>query len=71
MVIARSGDAFLERLEAAVAQAQGEAPYRITERPSSQGSYVSYRLELHVDSAREALEKKRVVSELDGVMFLL
>ena len=71
VVIAKRGEGFLERLEATVKEAQGEAPYRIAERPSREGRYVSYRLEVHVDGAREALDRQRGVAGLDGVLFVL
>ena len=71
VVIAKHGDDFPKLLEQTVSQAQGDAAYSITERPSSEGRYVSYRVEVHVDSAHAALERKRLISGLDGVILLL
>ena len=71
VVIARRGEGFEERLRGAIEAQQGEAPWRLTERRSRQGNYVSYRVELHVDDARTALQRKAVLAELSGVLVLL
>jgi len=71
VLIARGATGFDERLQAAVAAVQGEAPFRIRERPSSQGTYISYRVELFVADARTALARKAMLAGLSGVLVLL
>ena len=71
VVIARQDEGFTGRLEALVAELQGAAPHRSSQRSSSRGGYVSYRLELYVDSAAEALIRRASLSEMPGVVMLL
>ena len=71
VVIARAGEAFLARLEATVASLQGDEPYTITERPSRKGTYVSYRVEVHVGGGQDALDRKDALAGLPGVVTLL
>jgi putative lipoic acid-binding regulatory protein len=71
VVIARRDVDFEARLRGAVAAQQGAAPWRITERRSRRGNYVSYRVELHVDTARIALARKAVLAGLRGVLVIL
>jgi len=71
VVIAREGEAFRALLHQALASDQSAASFRITERPSRKGTYVSYRVEVHVQTARAALALKGVISLLDGVIVIL
>jgi putative lipoic acid-binding regulatory protein len=71
VVIAKKGTGFATALDDAVSQAQGDDPYEISERPSRAGTYVSYRVELYVHSARDAIARRQTISEIDGVLFLL
>ena len=71
VVIARQSLNFEAHLQATVAAEQGERPYRIRERPSREGNYVSYRVELYVDTAQAALDRKAVLADLPGVLMLL
>jgi putative lipoic acid-binding regulatory protein len=71
VVIARQGFEFGAELHATVAAAQGDQPFRIRERKSSGGKYVSYRVEMHVPTARQALARKSLLAQLPGVLVLL
>jgi hypothetical protein len=70
-VIARSGLEFEATLLASIAAEHGDAPYRVTERASSQGNYRAYRVELFVDDPAAAMEGKAWLSKLDGVLFVI
>jgi putative lipoic acid-binding regulatory protein len=71
VVIARREAAFQARLHAAVTSDQDGAPFRIRERPSRQGNYIAYRVEVYVDSPEIALARKSALAALTGVLFLL
>jgi hypothetical protein len=71
VVIARHGLGFEAELNASIAAVQGEAPFRIRERSSREGNYISYHVELYVESALEALERKAVIGGIAGVIVLL
>lgn len=71
VVIAKKGTGFATALDDAVSRAQGDDPYEISERPSRAGTYVSYRVELYVHTARDAIARRQTISDLDGVLFLL
>jgi len=71
VVIARHEADFQALLEATVTQVQGEAPYRIRERPSRQERYIAYRVEIYVGSPREALDRRLVLAALPGVVMLI
>lgn len=71
VVIARREEAFEARLEHLVVELQGAQPYRMRRRASRQGTYMSYRLELHVRTAREALGCRARLAELPGIVMLL
>lgn len=72
VVIARDDDAFRERLHATLGGWDaGDPAYRVTEQPSSRGAYVSFRVEIFVDSARMALDRKAVIAEISGVLMML
>jgi hypothetical protein len=71
VVIARQDTDFAALLEATVRLAQGDAPYRITERPSREARYISYHVELYVGTPREALDRRLALAALPGVLMLL
>jgi putative lipoic acid-binding regulatory protein len=72
VVVIGHGDAtFADRLTAAILLAQGSAPYTVRERRSSQGRYVSYHVELYVDTARTALTRKAMLASVEGVLWML
>jgi putative lipoic acid-binding regulatory protein len=71
VVIARRETTFDLRLHTALAEAQGEAPFKIEERLSKNGNYVSYHVEVFVDDARTALARKGTLATLPGVLMLL
>jgi putative lipoic acid-binding regulatory protein len=71
VVIARQGPDFEADLQATLAAEQGGSPYRIRERTSRKGNYVSYRVELYVETAQAALDRKAILAELPGVLLLL
>lgn len=71
VVIARREEAFEARLEGLVVELQGAQPYRMRRRASRQGTYMSYRLELHVQTARDALGRRARLAELPGIVMLL
>lgn len=71
IVIAHEDDAFRELLYRTLSITQGTAPFEVTERPSRKGTYISYRIEIFVESARSALDRKMVISSLEGVLYLL
>lgn len=70
-VIAKGDDAFRERLHVALGDMQGEAPFRVTERPSTNGTYISYRVEVHVESAHVARVRKNAIAGIAGVLVML
>jgi putative lipoic acid-binding regulatory protein len=45
--------------------------FRLEERSSREGNYVSYHLDIYVTSAEIALQRKDRISALEGVSFLL
>ncbi len=73
VVIARDDDDFRERLNAVLGGwgSSDARPFRISERPSSQGAYISFRVEVFVDSPRTALDRKTVIAEIAGVLMML
>lgn len=87
VVIAPAGEAFRLSLVALVRDLQApdvadadasepspeavESLFRIEERTSREGNYVSYHLELFVGSAEVALHRKDRISALEGVRFML
>jgi putative lipoic acid-binding regulatory protein len=71
VVIARRGLDFEAVLQATLAAAQGDAPFRVRERASRAGNYVSYRVEVHVSTAHQALARKNLLADLPGVLLLL
>lgn len=71
VIIARNESAFAQRLEAALVYEQDGDDYTITERPSSQNNYISYRIEMFVQSAEVALRRKEFLRNVQGVMVLL
>lgn len=71
VVIARTGEDFEELLRYELSHAQGESPYTIDARLSRNGNYVSYKVEVFVDSAQIALDRKAALADLDGVLMLL
>jgi putative lipoic acid-binding regulatory protein len=70
-VIAEAGADFLDALRQLVEVAQADAPYRISRRDSRQGTYVAYHLEIYVFTADEALERKSLIAQLEGVRVML
>jgi len=71
VVIGRHDDGFHDRLRSAVILAQGSAPFTLRQRPSSHGQYVAYHLEIYVDTARVALDRKGYLAAVEGVLWLL
>jgi putative lipoic acid-binding regulatory protein len=71
VVIAKVDGGFKERLIAHLDAQVDVGPYRMRERKSSKGNYVSYHLQIHVESAVIALERKHDISRLDGVHVML
>ena len=71
VVIAPRSEDFQSQLESTVAEAQGDEPYRLNERPSRKGNYASYRVEMHVADARTALARKDMLGDLPGIYALL
>jgi putative lipoic acid-binding regulatory protein len=71
VVIARSSDGFEADLQATLAAEQGAAPFRIRERSSREGNYMSYRVELFVATPEVALSRKATLATLNGVLLLL
>jgi putative lipoic acid-binding regulatory protein len=71
VLIAPSGSGFRDQLDVELGRLQGDAPFDIRERESRHGNYMSYRIELHVESAEDALAKKSALAELPGVLMTL
>jgi putative lipoic acid-binding regulatory protein len=71
VVIARRGEEFEDRLSAALFAAQGTAPFAIRQRASSGGNYVAYHVEVHVESASVALDRRDALARLEGVLATL
>ncbi len=71
VVIAESDDGFRASLVQLVEVSQAEAPYRMQQRPSRRGTYVAYHLELYVETAGEALNRKSLLAQLEGVRVLI
>ncbi len=69
--IAALSEDFQSQLESTVAEAQGDEPYCLNERPSLKGNYASYRVEMHVADARTALARKDLLGDLPGIYALL
>ncbi len=70
-VIAKAGEDFLLRLRKALDYEQEGREFRITKKPSSKGNYISYRIELFVDSADMALDMKDFIRKIEGVIVLM
>jgi len=70
-VIAKADEDFLVRLRKALDYEQGGREFRITKKPSSEGNYISYRIELFVDSADMALDMKDFIRKIYGVIILM
>ncbi len=71
VVIAHEGEAFRALLHATLLDEQGSAPFLVQERASRKGTYISYRIEIFVESAAVALARKQVISGIEGVLYLL
>jgi putative lipoic acid-binding regulatory protein len=71
VLIARKDDAFDETLRAALEYHQDGAAYVITRRPSTKASYMSYHIDVDVDDAEAALERKEALKALEGVLVML
>lgn len=71
VVIAKVGEGFKARLVAFLEANVQEGGYRMRERKSRKGNFVSYHLHIHVISAEIALERKHAISRLEGVHVLL
>lgn len=71
VVIGHHGTEFEDRLRGAILVVQGAEPYTIRERQSAQGRYIAYHVELFVDTARTALNRKTVLAEVEGVLWML
>jgi putative lipoic acid-binding regulatory protein len=71
VLIARRGLGFEAELNATLAATQGDDPFRIRERTSRQGNYVSYHVDVFVQSAHDALARKQVLAEMPGVIVML
>jgi putative lipoic acid-binding regulatory protein len=71
VLIARQEAAFEARLEALLLELlPGGAP-GIRRRASSDGRFVSIRLDVHMSSAQQALTIRERLAALDGVVLLL
>jgi putative lipoic acid-binding regulatory protein len=71
VVIARHEPTFESRLVEIIVAIQDGAPHTLRRRASRHGSYMSYRIEIHVESARQALSRRNRLSEVEGVVMLL
>ena len=71
VVIARSDESLRARILAAVAYAQDGREFTVGTRESGGGKYTSFKLELFVDSAEQALARKEFLNTLEGVMMIL
>jgi putative lipoic acid-binding regulatory protein len=71
VVIARREEGFLRQLEETISAEQGDAPYQIRERRSSNDNYRSYRVELYVEGAAQAIARKAALASLPGVLLTL
>lgn len=71
VVIGVAGDDFRAALIALIEDHEAVGSYRVSERVSSRGSYVSYHLECHVLHAEAALDLKDRLALLTGVRTLL
>ena len=71
VIIAEAGEDFHAALWQMVEVIQSESPFRLSRRDSSKGGYVAYHLEIHVESARAALERKHLIAGLEGVRVML
>lgn len=64
VLITRPSDEFFALLQATVAAEQGVDAFEIEVRPSRQGNYAAYRVNVHVASAHHALNRRRVLAAL-------
>ena len=70
-VIARSDLAFFAKLHVALDELQGESTYTVEEKPSSKKNFMSFRIEIFVESAETALYRKEAIGKIDGVLVML
>ena len=70
-VIAKAGEDFLARLRKALDYELEGREYKITKKQSTRGNYISYRIELFVDSADMALDMKEFIRKIEGVIILM
>lgn len=71
VVIGVAGDDFRSALVALIEAHEAVDAFRLSERSSSRGSYVSYHVEYYVLHAEAALEVKDRLALLEGVRALL
>jgi len=71
IIFARNDPVFYSHLHAALMYEQDGAPFTIIERESSKKNFISFRIELFVESAGIALEREEFLSGLDGVLMML
>ena len=71
VVIAARDEVFRAILLATIEFEQDGHPFTITDRESSRGNFISYRVEMHVLSGRVALHRKAVLASLTGVVTIL
>jgi putative lipoic acid-binding regulatory protein len=70
VVIAHAGEEFEALLRVTLVELQSGDPFSISERASRKGTYISYRVEVHVGDAPAALDRKDSLSGLPGVVTL-
>jgi putative lipoic acid-binding regulatory protein len=70
VVIAHAGEEFEALLRVTLVELQDGNPFSISERASRKGTYVSYRVEVHVADAPAALDRKDSLSALPGLVTL-
>ena len=71
VVIARNTPDVYLRLLAAVEAEQDGHPFELSIRESSAKNYISYRLQIFVNDAEIALEKKMTLQGIPGVVMVL
>jgi putative lipoic acid-binding regulatory protein len=71
VLIARREAEFERRLGELLTELQGAAPFTVSPRPSINGTYASYRVEVWVEDARQGVARRGALAGLPGVLVVL
>lgn len=71
VLIARNEASFLDALHAALTVLQNGADFIISRRESDKKNYISCKVDVFVESAEAALDRKNALNSLPGVLYTL